>query len=88
MFSSCLHRLHLIMIFSLLQGFEVREGELFLMSKIIESSLGIQCCVLMGANVANDIANKQFAETTIGSTLCLISSHHLLLHLIVLFSDL
>eukprot|EP01096_Ripella_sp_DP13-Kostka_P012856 TRINITY_DN5453_c0_g1_i1.p1 TRINITY_DN5453_c0_g1~~TRINITY_DN5453_c0_g1_i1.p1 ORF type:complete len:347 (-),score=132.59 TRINITY_DN5453_c0_g1_i1:120-1160(-) len=51
---------------SLIKGFEVKDGEMYLMSTIIEESLKIQCCVLMGANVANDIANKQFAETTIG----------------------
>eukprot|EP00471_Norrisiella_sphaerica_P000150 CAMPEP_0184482400 /NCGR_PEP_ID=MMETSP0113_2-20130426/3954_1 /TAXON_ID=91329 /ORGANISM="Norrisiella sphaerica, Strain BC52" /LENGTH=492 /DNA_ID=CAMNT_0026862101 /DNA_START=35 /DNA_END=1513 /DNA_ORIENTATION=+ len=55
---------------SLIKGFEVREkegkSEINLMSEVIEDILGIQCAALSGANVAHDIANRQFSESTIG----------------------
>merc|ERR1719231_1978487 len=35
-------------------------------SDIIRAELGADCSVLMGANVANDMASDQFCETTIG----------------------
>ncbi len=36
------------------------------MSEVIEESLGIKCSVLMGANLADEVASKKFTETTIG----------------------
>eukprot|EP01095_Lingulamoeba_sp_RSL-Kostka_P000783 TRINITY_DN11068_c0_g1_i3.p1 TRINITY_DN11068_c0_g1~~TRINITY_DN11068_c0_g1_i3.p1 ORF type:complete len:239 (-),score=76.15 TRINITY_DN11068_c0_g1_i3:448-1164(-) len=50
---------------SLIKGISVENGEVVLISKLIEAELGIECGVLMGANVATDVAKKEFAETTI-----------------------
>ncbi len=36
------------------------------MSELIEESLGINCGVLMGANLAVEVADEKFTETTIG----------------------
>ena len=53
-----------------LLGFQI-EGEgaqidISLASDYIGKHLGLECCVLSGANVARDIAQEQFAEATIG----------------------
>lgn len=37
-----------------------------MISKLITNILGINCCVLMGANIANEIAVEKFSEATIG----------------------
>ncbi|KAK1400797.1 Glycerol-3-phosphate dehydrogenase [NAD(+)] [Heracleum sosnowskyi] len=37
-----------------------------MVSKLIKDSLQIDCCVLMGANIANEIAKEQFSEATVG----------------------
>lgn len=60
---------------SALKGFGRGEGNsIELISKIIEKNLRIQCSVLMGANLANEVAEEKFCETTIGEyiipTLC------------------
>ncbi|KAF8823021.1 putative glycerol-3-phosphate dehydrogenase (gpdh), partial [Cardiosporidium cionae] len=39
-----------------------------LSSEIIKETLGLECCVLSGANVAKDVADEQFCEATIGYT--------------------
>ena len=49
-----------------LQGFEVEDGQIELYSTIITNMLGIPCASLVGANVAQNIAQKEFAEATIG----------------------
>ncbi|KYN11928.1 Glycerol-3-phosphate dehydrogenase [NAD+], cytoplasmic [Trachymyrmex cornetzi] len=50
-----------------LKGFGRDEGNsIELISKIIEKHLRIQCNVLMGANLANEVAEEKFCETTIG----------------------
>lgn len=41
------------------------EG-LKLISAIIREKLGIAMSVLMGANIANEVAEEKFCETTIG----------------------
>jgi glycerol-3-phosphate dehydrogenase (NAD+) len=52
---------------SLVKGFEFANGEIELVSEYISQHLGIECSVLSGANVAEDIAREQFSETTIGA---------------------
>jgi glycerol-3-phosphate dehydrogenase (NAD+) len=50
-----------------MQGFDVAEGGgIELISHIITSFLAIPCNVLMGANLAGEIADGKFSETTIG----------------------
>lgn len=41
------------------------EG-LKLISEVIRGNLGITMTVLMGANIANEVADEKFCETTIG----------------------
>ena len=42
------------------------KGGLELTSTVIERELGLDVAVLMGANIANEVAREQFCETTIG----------------------
>lgn len=42
------------------------DGSIELISKNIEKCLKIPCNVLMGANLANEVAEEHFCETTIG----------------------
>ncbi|XP_006623255.1 glycerol-3-phosphate dehydrogenase [NAD(+)], cytoplasmic-like isoform X1 [Apis dorsata] len=52
---------------SLIKGFDRGDGvNIELISKVIEKNLRIQCYVLMGANLANEVAEEKFCETTIG----------------------
>ena len=51
---------------SLVKGIICRNNKANLISDEIIKHLGVDCCVLAGANVANDIAREQFSETTIG----------------------
>ncbi|MCO5566450.1 hypothetical protein L7F22_020127 [Adiantum nelumboides] len=52
---------------SLIKGMEVvkREGPCMI-SSLITEVLGIECSVLMGANIANEIAQEKFSEATVG----------------------
>eukprot|EP00658_Telonema_sp_P-2_P032808 TRINITY_DN24202_c0_g1_i3.p1 TRINITY_DN24202_c0_g1~~TRINITY_DN24202_c0_g1_i3.p1 ORF type:complete len:373 (+),score=109.30 TRINITY_DN24202_c0_g1_i3:16-1134(+) len=53
---------------SLIKGVEFDEsGSPLLISDIIRAALGVDCSVLMGANVANEVARGEFCEATIGS---------------------
>ncbi|CAG7836397.1 unnamed protein product, partial [Allacma fusca] len=53
---------------SLIKGFDIADGGgIDLISHIITRFLSIPCSVLMGANLANEIANEKFSETTIGT---------------------
>ena len=49
------------------QGVDMSDRKLDLISNIIRRTLKIECAVLMGANVASDVAQEQFCETTIGT---------------------
>merc|ERR1712100_912694 len=51
---------------SAIKGIDFDEKGIVLISDIIRDELGADCSVLMGANVANDMASDQFCETTIG----------------------
>jgi len=52
---------------SLIKGFDIAEGGgIELISHIITRNLSIPCYVLMGANLANEVAEGNFCETTIG----------------------
>lgn len=51
---------------SLVKGFDCEHNKINLMSEYIRSTLGIECCSLSGANVAEGVASEQFSETTIG----------------------
>jgi len=51
---------------SAIKGIDFDENGVVLISDIIRKELGADCSVLMGANVANDMASDAFCETTIG----------------------
>jgi glycerol-3-phosphate dehydrogenase (NAD+) len=52
---------------SLCKGFYVNEqGQVDLISNMVKNLLKIDCCVVMGANLANEVANENFCEATIG----------------------
>ncbi|KAF9930423.1 Glycerol-3-phosphate dehydrogenase [Modicella reniformis] len=51
---------------SLIKGVDVNEHGFQLISNMIQESLGIRSCVLSGANIATEVAEGRFCETTIG----------------------
>ncbi|KAF8028946.1 hypothetical protein BT93_E1579 [Corymbia citriodora subsp. variegata] len=51
---------------SLIKGMEVKMEGPCMISSLISEQLGINCCVLMGANIANEIAVEKFSEATVG----------------------
>jgi len=54
---------------SLIKGFHILpEGGVKLISETIQEEMGIPVSVLMGANLANEVADEKFCETTIGAT--------------------
>lgn len=52
-----------------LQGVDEGPDGLKLISDIIREQLSIEMSVLMGANIANEVAEEKFCETTIGNGL-------------------
>ena len=53
---------------SLCKGFYVNpKGQVDLISNMVRELLNIECLVVMGANIANEVASEQFCEATIGS---------------------
>ena len=50
---------------SLIKGVTFHDGEIELVPDTIERVLNIKCGGLMGANIANDIASKDYCETTV-----------------------
>lgn len=51
---------------SLIKGVDFDENGVVLISEVIRKQLGLDCMVLMGANIANEIAEGQFSEATVG----------------------
>lgn len=51
---------------SLIKGMEVKVEGPRMISSVISEHLGVDCCVLMGANIAHEIAEERFSEATIG----------------------
>ncbi|KAJ8333263.1 hypothetical protein SKAU_G00421590 [Synaphobranchus kaupii] len=51
---------------SLIKGVDEGPDGLKLISDVIQEKLGITMSVLMGANIANEVAEEKFCETTIG----------------------
>ncbi|XP_011304197.1 glycerol-3-phosphate dehydrogenase [NAD(+)], cytoplasmic [Fopius arisanus] len=52
---------------SLIKGFDNSDPKnIQLISKVVTEHLKIPCYVLMGANLANEVAEEKFCETTIG----------------------
>ncbi|RKP06805.1 NAD-dependent glycerol-3-phosphate dehydrogenase C-terminus-domain-containing protein [Thamnocephalis sphaerospora] len=51
---------------SLIKGIDVEGNGLSLISDIIAHSLSLDVSVLMGANIANEVAADKFCETTVG----------------------
>jgi len=51
---------------SAIKGIDFDDKGIVLISDIIREQLNADCSVLMGANVANDMASDAFCETTIG----------------------
>ncbi|ESQ46907.1 hypothetical protein EUTSA_v10027824mg [Eutrema salsugineum] len=51
---------------SLVKGMEVKTEGPCMISSLISKQLGINCCVLMGANIAKEIAEEKFSEATVG----------------------
>ncbi|KAK9830276.1 hypothetical protein WJX72_010765 [[Myrmecia] bisecta] len=54
---------------SLTKGMRVRPEGPQLISEMVRNYLRIDCSVLMGANIAQDIASEQLSEATIGYTI-------------------
>ena len=48
------------------QGVDVHEDKIRIYADVIEEKLGIHCSALSGANVANEVAEGKFCETTVG----------------------
>jgi glycerol-3-phosphate dehydrogenase (NAD+) len=51
---------------SLIKGMDVTEHGFELISGLLRQELDIDCSVLMGANIANEIALEKFSEATVG----------------------
>jgi len=51
---------------SLIKGINITDSGLGLISDEIRNGLGIDVSVLMGANIANEVAKDQFCESTVG----------------------
>ncbi|KAJ3195721.1 Glycerol-3-phosphate dehydrogenase [Irineochytrium annulatum] len=54
---------------SLIKGVDVAQSGLHLISDVIKENLDIDVSVLMGANIASEVAMEYFCETTVGYNL-------------------
>ncbi|KAG1245400.1 hypothetical protein G6F68_015074 [Rhizopus microsporus] len=52
---------------SLIKGLEIKPEKVTLFSEEISKKLGIRVSALSGANIADEVAQERFCETTIGS---------------------
>jgi glycerol-3-phosphate dehydrogenase (NAD+) len=52
---------------SLIKGMEITPDGFNLISNVIKRELGLGCSVLMGANIAAEVAEGKFSEATIGA---------------------
>ena len=50
---------------SCIKGVNVKENSVSLFSEVIGQELGIYCGALSGANIANEVAQEKFSETTV-----------------------
>lgn len=67
-----------------LQGLDVEQDRLDLISNVVRRTLNIECSVLMGANVAPEVSIECFCEATIGTLAAALSyPNYLLLYPIV-----
>lgn len=57
------------MFFPLIKGLDSSSEGISLISKLIEEQLSIPCHVLMGANLAAEVAQEMFVEATIGKSI-------------------
>ncbi|KNA24164.1 hypothetical protein SOVF_018420 [Spinacia oleracea] len=55
-----------VQVISLIKGMEFKVDGPCMISSVISKQLGACCCVLMGANIADEIAEEKFSEATIG----------------------
>lgn len=51
---------------NLSKGMIIEDGKLYLPSEYISKVLKIDCCCLMGANIAKDVAKEEICDCTIG----------------------
>jgi len=54
------------------QGLDATNAKLELISNVIRQTLNINCAVLMGANIAGEVALEHYCETTIGQFMLLV----------------
>ena len=52
---------------SAIKGVEVNGQDISTFATVIEDMIGTPCSALGGPNVAQDVANEQFCETTVGA---------------------
>ncbi|KDN37762.1 hypothetical protein RSAG8_09917, partial [Rhizoctonia solani AG-8 WAC10335] len=60
------HISHLTRAVSLIKGIEVEGAKISTFPTVISSVLGIPCSALSGANIANEVAEDKFCESTLG----------------------